>query len=106
MKHHSFEKLRAGMSPARRSRNQAKARGMMAELLLGQLRKQSGLTQRQLAGALGIRQPTLAQMEKQDDIQVSTLRRLVRALGGQLDLIVRLPTGEFRINQFERRKSA
>jgi transcriptional regulator with XRE-family HTH domain len=62
--------------------------------------EQSGMTQRQLADALGVKQPTLAQFEKQDDIQVSTLRRIVEALGGELDLVVRLPSGEFHIGQF------
>jgi transcriptional regulator with XRE-family HTH domain len=79
---------------------------MMAELLLSELREQSGMTQRQLAAALGIKQPTVAQWERQDDIQVSTLRRLVEALGGELDLLVRLPNAEVRVRQFERRKSA
>jgi transcriptional regulator with XRE-family HTH domain len=64
------------------------------------------MTQRQLAALLGIKQPTLAQIERQDDIQVSTLRRLVQALGGDLDLVVRLPGGDVRIGQLGRRKSA
>jgi len=106
MKHRKFSDLRAKMSPARRARNEKAARKMMAELLLSQLRAQSGMTQRQLAALLGIKQPTLAQIERQDDIQVSTLRRLVQALGGDLDLVVRLPGGDVRIGQFGRRKSA
>ena len=106
MKRHKFAELRAKLSPERRARNEAAARSTMAEMLLRELREQSGMTQRSLAAALGIKQPTLAQMEKQDDMQVSTLRRIVEALGGELDLIVRLPQGEFRIPQFQRKRPA
>jgi len=102
----NFSDLRARMSPQRRARNEEAARQIMGEMLLAELRQQSGMTQRDLAAALGIKQPTLAQMEKQDDMQVSTLRRIVKALGGELDLVVRLPQGEFRIPQFRRKRSA
>ena len=105
MKRHPFSASRRKMNPQRRARNQRR-RKTMARLLLSELRQQSDMTQRQLAAALGIKQPTLAHIEKQDDIQVSTLRRLVEALGGELDLVVRLPKGEFRIHQFQRRRSA
>ena len=100
MNHRPYSELRARMSPRRRARNEAAASKILAEILLSEMRRQSGMTQRQLAMALGIKQPTLAQMEKQDDIQVSTLRRVVEALGGELDLVVRLPQGKFRIKQF------
>lgn len=106
MKRHKFSELRAKMTPQRRARNAKAARAMMGNILLSELRRQSGMTQRELAAALGIKQPSLAQIEKQGDIHVSTLRRLVEALGGKLDLLVRFPQGEFRIQQFERRKSA
>jgi len=102
MKRHKFSELREKMSPRRRARNEAVAKEMMAELLLSEMRQQSGMTQRELAAALGVKQPTLARIEKQDDIQVSTLRRLVEALGGELDLVVRLPKGEFRMRQFQK----
>src|ERR1044071_5361885 len=100
MNHHKFSDLRKKMSKRRQKRNQSAARNMMAELLLSEMRKQSGMSQRKLATALGIKQPTLARIEKQTDIQVSTLRRLVKAIGGELDLVVRLPKGEFRVRQF------
>ena len=106
MTRHKFSDLRAKMAPQRIARNEAAARRMMSELLLCELREQSGMTQRELAAALGIKQPTLAHMEKQDDIQVSTLRRLVEALGSELDLIVRLPQGEFVIQQFRKKRPA
>ena len=106
MRHHKFAELRTKMSPARRARNEAAARSMLAEMLVRELREQSGMTQRDLAAALGVSQPTLAQMEKQADMRVSTLRRIVEALGGTLELVVRLPQGEFRVPPLRRKRSA
>ena len=81
-------------------RVRAKAR---AELLLAEIRQSVGLTQAELAARLGIQQPTLSKLESQNDIQVSTLRRLIRALGGELELIAQLPVGDIRIGQFSAR---
>jgi hypothetical protein len=36
-------------------------------------------------------------------MQVSTLRRLIQALGGELELIAHLPGGDIRIGQFSTR---
>jgi transcriptional regulator with XRE-family HTH domain len=102
MNHRKFSELRAKMDPAVVAANEIAARQELAEILLSEMRKQSGKTQTELARALGVSQPTLSQIESQDDIQVSTLRRVVEALGGELDLVVRLPQGEFHLRQFDR----
>ena len=60
-----------------------------------------GLTQEELAKALGVTQPSLSKLENQDDMQVSTLRRLIEALGGQLEIVAHLPRGDIRIRQFK-----
>jgi transcriptional regulator with XRE-family HTH domain len=64
------------------------------------------MTQIQLAKALGVKQPTLSQMESQDDMQISTLRRIVEALGGSLEIIATLPTGRIALSQFKPSKRA
>jgi hypothetical protein len=50
---------------------------------------------------LGIRQPSLSKLEGQSDMQISTLQRIVAALGGTLDVIARFPKGTIRIDQFD-----
>lgn len=50
---------------------------------------------------MGIKQPTLSKLESQDDIQISTLQRLIHALGGQLELIAHMPGGDIKISQFK-----
>lgn len=74
---------------------------MMAEMLLAEVRKAVGFTQADLAAALGIKQPTLSRLESQDDMQISTLRRLIQALGGELEIIAHLPGGDIRLSQFK-----
>ena len=97
----NFKDLKARMSPESRARAGARTREMMADMLLGEVRRLVGLTQEDLAKKLGIAQPTLSRLESQDDMQISTLRRLITGLGGSLELLVHLPTGDLRINQFE-----
>jgi transcriptional regulator with XRE-family HTH domain len=96
----NFKELEQKMPPESLARSKARAKEMMAEMLLAEIRKSVGLTQEDLAAQLGIKQPTLSKLESQDDMQVSTLQRLVRALGGELELIAHLPTGDIRIGQF------
>jgi DNA-binding transcriptional regulator YiaG len=96
----NFKELEAKMRPESRSRAKARAKEMIAEMLLAEIRQAVGLTQEQLAAALGIKQPSLSRLESQHDMQVSTLQRLVKALGGELELIAHLPGATIRIGQF------
>jgi predicted XRE-type DNA-binding protein len=58
---------------------------------LAELRKMSGKVQADIATTLKIKQPSVSKLEKQADMYLSTLRDYVRALGGELDLVVRMP---------------
>jgi len=77
-----------------------RGRDLLSEMLLSEIRKMAGHSQQELADALGIKQPSLSKLENQSDIQVSTLQRLVEALGGKLEIIARFPSAEVRIRQF------
>ncbi|MEX0613079.1 MAG: helix-turn-helix transcriptional regulator [Pirellulales bacterium] len=96
-----FAELEAKMRPEARARAKARAKEMIAEMLLAEIRQAEGLTQEELAAALGIKQPTLSRLESQHDMQISTLQRLVQALGGELEIIAHLPGGTVRIRQFD-----
>jgi len=97
----NFKELEANMRPESLPRAKARAKEMMAEMLLAEIRRAVGLTQEQVAASLGIKQPSLSRLESQDDMQISTLRRLVAALGGELEIIAHLPGGAIRITQFQ-----
>ena len=101
MRHHLFKKLRDKMTARQLADAETMAKEMMADMLLAEIRKSVGLTQKDLAILLGIKQPSLSKLEGQEDMQISTLRRLIEALGGKLEIIAHLPRGDIRINQFK-----
>lgn len=77
------------------------AQELLGDLLLSELRRLAGKSQRQVAETLGIKQPSLSKLEKQSDMQVSTLRKIVKALGGELEVLAKFPKGTVRIDQFD-----
>lgn len=97
----NFRELEAKMPAESLGRAKARARQMLAEMLLAEVRNTVGMTQAELAKLLGIKQPTLSRLESQDDMQISTLKRLIGALGGQLEIIAHLPEGDIRLTQFD-----
>lgn len=98
--------LMSKMSPARRKRIEPGVTEDLTQMLLAEMRKMAGLSQADLARSLRISQASVAQMEKQADIQVSTLRRIVEALGGELEIIAKLPGGRISVSQFSHRGAA
>jgi plasmid maintenance system antidote protein VapI len=100
--HRHINVLREKMGPQRVARAKARAKEMQAEMLLAEIRKLEGVTQVELAERLGIKQPAVSQLEQQEDMQISTLQRIVKSLGGTLEITVRLPDGEYRLGQFNR----
>jgi plasmid maintenance system antidote protein VapI len=101
----SFDELVA-RTTTRKVRAAAKKRAdqLLGEMLLSDLRQLTGKTQKDVAEALGIKQPTLARMERQRDIRLTTLGKVVEALGGDLEVLVRLPKGKVRLAQFGKPK--
>jgi len=85
------------MSTAALAESETMARAMMQEMPLQELRTARGLSQQTLAAALNIQQPAVAKMEKRTDMYLSTLRRHIRAMGGELDIVARFPDGDVHI---------
>jgi DNA-binding Xre family transcriptional regulator len=84
-----------------RDRAAARTKELLRELPVGELRQLAGKSQRELAAIIGIKQPSLAKLEKQSDMQVSTLQKIIEALGGELDLIARFPKRSIRIGHLK-----
>ncbi|RRZ94488.1 XRE family transcriptional regulator [Erwinia sp. 198] len=64
------------------------------DIQLAELRERVQKTQSEMAQALGVKQPTVAGMEKPGrDIKLSTLKRYIEAAGGKLQLNIELPDG-------------
>jgi transcriptional regulator with XRE-family HTH domain len=74
----------------RKRREQVERRA--AELAtLKDLRQAVKRTQEELASSLGVGQDTISRLEQRGDMLISTLKRYVQAMGGELDLIARFP---------------
>jgi predicted transcriptional regulator len=76
------------LSEEARARVRDRARAEIEALTLRQLRQTLELTQQQLADKAEMTQSELSRMESRGDHRVSTLRRYVEALGGELELTV------------------
>ncbi|HEY9214643.1 MAG TPA: XRE family transcriptional regulator [Ancylobacter sp.] len=89
----SLDEVVAALPEARRARVEARAEELRDEVeSLSELRRVAGKAQIEIAAALNIKQPSVSKIEKQADMYLSTLRSYVEAIGGQLELVVRLPS--------------
>ena len=80
------------LSPAQRSKVEARAAELVAEeMTLRELRVARKLTQVRMAKALGITQDSVSRLEKRSDLLLSTLRKTVKAMGGNLSLVAEFP---------------
>lgn len=95
-----FANLRARMTPESQARANEKARAMLAEMPLNELRQARGLSQKMLAEVLHIQQPAVAKLEKRTDMYLSTLRSHIEAMGGELEVVARFPDGAVKISNF------
>jgi len=83
----------ADLPPERQERIEARYQDLRDEADgLRELRQIAGKAQAEMASALNIKQPSVSKIEKQADMYVSTLRGYVEAKGGELELVVTLPT--------------
>lgn len=74
---------------------------MLGELLLSEDRQAAGESQHEVGDTLGMKQPSLSKLEKQSDIQTSTLRKIVKSSGGELEVLARFPKRTIKIGQFD-----
>ncbi len=89
----TLDEVRASLPPERRARIDARYQELKAEVeSLGALRQVAGKAQAEIAAALHIKQPSVSKIERQADMYLSTLRHYIEAIGGELELVVRLPS--------------
>ena len=80
------------LSPAQRKKVEARAARLIAEeMTLRELRRARKLTQVKMAKRLGVSQDSVSRLEKRSDLLLSTLRKTVRAMGGNLSLVAEFP---------------
>ncbi|HET6437451.1 MAG TPA: helix-turn-helix domain-containing protein [Anaeromyxobacter sp.] len=66
------------------------AKREILEMNLRELRQAAGKTQEQVAAVTKMKQSELSRAERRDDHLLSTLRRYVEGLGGELEVVARV----------------
>lgn len=95
-----FTELTQDFSPERRQRIEARKAELRQEMDLAELRKALALTQSTLAETLGVGQGEISKIEQRTDVFVSTLRRFVQAMGGELEISAVFPDHRVTISNF------
>src|SRR5882672_11270402 len=88
----SVDEIIKKLRPAQRRKVEARAAQLIAEeMTLRELRHARKLTQVRMAKKLGITQDSVSRLEKRSDLLLSTLRKAVEAMGGNLSLVAEFP---------------
>ena len=89
------DEVAASVSAERKAKIAARASELVSEeYALRDIRKARHITQEQVAERLGGKQVYISRLEKRSDVKLSTLREYVRAIGGDLQLMVTFPEGK------------
>ncbi|MDE1489026.1 helix-turn-helix domain-containing protein [Xenorhabdus bovienii] len=91
----TLSELMAKRSPESRARIKEKAAEMLLETQLYQIREELELSQTQVAKNLGIAQSSVAAIEQRgNELKISTLKKYIESMGGEMTLGVKLPGGK------------
>jgi transcriptional regulator with XRE-family HTH domain len=96
-----FHQLIDPMSTERKRRIHTKTEVLKNDMALRELREALALTQEELANTLNMKQAAISKFENQSDIYLSTLRKILFAMGAELKIVAKFPEGEVQINQFD-----
>jgi len=96
--HTPFSELTKHFSPERLAKIEAETNRLLQEMTLQELREALHIQQGELGEILGIKQAAVSRMERRNDILLSTLRKAVEAMGGELIITARFPNMEVCLN--------
>jgi ribosome-binding protein aMBF1 (putative translation factor) len=95
-----FSNLTKDFNQERRAKIEAQKVELREEMALHDLRKAIGTSQEVVAHSLGVKQPAIAKMERRTDIRIQSLRRMIEAMGGTLEISARFENGKVRITNY------
>lgn len=97
----SFDLLKSRISQERKAKIDERIKEALAEMPLAELRQARRLTQEQIARSMKVKQASISKMEGQTDMYISTLRKYISAMGGELEIIAKFPEGNIKISKFK-----
>jgi hypothetical protein len=96
--HHPISELFDRFSPEEKQEIQAETNRLREEMTLQELREALHIQQGELGEMLGIKQAAVSRMERRNDMYLSSLRKAVEAMGGELVIIARFQDREVCLN--------
>lgn len=93
-----FSTLKNKMSTAAQKTIEEKTNQLLKEVLLYEIREQLNITQEDMAVKLNTKQANVSRTERRRDMKLSTLKRYIEALGGELDIVAKFSTNEVHLN--------
>lgn len=95
----TIDQVIASLPRERRNRINANAKRLAADMMehadsLAAMRKAANLTQAEMGERMGINQNAVSQLEKRNDVYLSTLNKVAVALGCELEVALRAPDGK------------
>lgn len=93
-----FSELTKDWTEDRLQRVEAKKAELREEMTLAELRKALDITQDTLAQKLDVQQPFVAKLEGSQDARISKIRRVIEAMGGELEIRAHFPEGDVTIS--------
>lgn len=87
--------------PGARERIERLKEEHLAQVALHELRRRKSLSQQELARRLSVGQPAVSKIEHGTDLRLSTIRNYVEAVGGELEIRVRLGDEELLLRVAE-----
>ncbi len=97
----SFNTLKDKISIERKAKIAERITEALAQMPLAELRQARKLTQEQIARSMKIKQASVSKMEGQADMYISTLRKYITAMGGELEIVAKFPDGNISIDKFK-----
>ena len=75
-----------------------KTNQLLKEVLLYEIREQLHITQEEMAAKLNTKQANISRTERRRDMKLSTLKRYIEAMGGELDIVAKFASNEVHLN--------
>ncbi|MCX7118794.1 MAG: transcriptional regulator [Gammaproteobacteria bacterium] len=94
----SFSTLKNKMSLTAKKTVKEKTSQLLKEVLLYEIREQLRITQEDMAIKLNTKQANVSRTERRRDMKLSTLKRYIEAMGGELDIVAKFASNEVHLN--------
>jgi len=95
-----FSELTQNFSAEQRQRIEEKKAALREEMSLAEIRQALSLTQSTLAETMDVGQAEISKIESRTDVFISTLRRFINAMGGELEINAVFPDRTITIQNF------